>query len=387
MPLVESNDKKAQLHQHLATDTDVVKPVEADCEKETGMADEENPVNNNPRCDTEKSQEKGMAATQVYPQLSGLASNNVKVGANEEALDSKDEACVDAQSTSREPEILDVEAETPVAGDLKEPVNGTNDSKPLETLQDQKSSQKNPASKARMAKKPTSSSFSVRPSSHSDKPKKQRNELTHLIPGYTAPMRLSTSKSFSVVGDSSSLEDIRQKAMRDDNKSRKLGESVRVMAQRSAMGNLSTAYQHSHASFHTKRRKRLDQSSNTAGSGWFNMRATPMTEEIERDMALIRNRNYLDPKRFYKSADKSQGGAKLFVQRGTVIEGPTEYYSSRLTKKQRRSNLVDEVMAEPESSQWTQQKYQQMQQQKEMSSRQWGKKITNRHEYKKKAKR
>ena len=114
------------------------------------------------------------------------------------------------------------------------------------------------------------------------------------------------------------------------------------------------------------------------------MKPTAVTEELERDMALIRNRNYLDPKRFYKSADNPRPGMKTVVQAGTVIEGPTEFYSSRLTKKQRRSNLVDEVMADPESAQWAQQKYKRMQQEKNEQSRKWGKNVKNRQDFRKK---
>lgn len=34
------------------------------------------------------------------------------------------------------------------------------------------------------------------------------------------------------------------------------------------------------------------------------------------------------------------------AQIGTVIEGPTEYFSGRLTKKQRKQTIVDEILAD-----------------------------------------
>lgn len=34
------------------------------------------------------------------------------------------------------------------------------------------------------------------------------------------------------------------------------------------------------------------------------------------------------------------------AQIGTVIEGPTEYFSARLTKKQRKQTIVDEILAD-----------------------------------------
>ena len=46
-------------------------------------------------------------------------------------------------------------------------------------------------------------------------------------------------------------------------------------------------------------------------------------------------RNVLDRKRFYKSSDYKKGQLPDRVQVGTVIEGPTEYYSGRLTRKER----------------------------------------------------
>ena len=218
------------------------------------------------------------------------------------------------------------------------------------------------------------------------KKKQPTNELTHLLPGYTAPMRLTTSFSATMTApssmNSSALENMRRKAMKDDQASKKLRENARLMTQRSTTGNLTSLYQNSHASYYKKRKQQ--NSAETAGSGWFNMKPTAVTEELERDMALIRNRNYLDPKRFYKSADNPRPGMKTVVQAGTVIEGPTEFYSSRLTKKQRRSNLVDEVMADPESAQWAQQKYKRMQQEKNEQSRKWGKNVKNRQDFRKK---
>ena len=63
---------------------------------------------------------------------------------------------------------------------------------------------------------------------------------------------------------------------------------------------------------------------------------------LKRDIKLIEMRNYLDPKRFYKKADKI--GAVLHV--GTVIEGPHEYKSSRIKKSDRKGTIIDELLAD-----------------------------------------
>ena len=55
-------------------------------------------------------------------------------------------------------------------------------------------------------------------------------------------------------------------------------------------------------------------------------------------------RSVLDPKRHYK---KEYGKAREpeFSQIGIIQEGPTEFYSSRLPKKDRKNTLLDEVLA------------------------------------------
>ena len=96
--------------------------------------------------------------------------------------------------------------------------------------------------------------------------------------------------------------------------------------------------------------------SHDAGRQWFGMRGTPLTAELQKDLTLIRHRNYLDPKRFYKSSDTPS----TFVQAGTVIEGAAEFYASRLTKKQRQATLVQEVLADPSLASYAQEKFKKM---------------------------
>lgn len=98
----------------------------------------------------------------------------------------------------------------------------------------------------------------------------------------------------------------------------------------------------------------------TAGKEWFGMKPSAMTDELKTDLAIIRNRTYLDPKRFYKSTDKHHS----IVQVGTVIEGAAEFHSSRLTKKERRANLTEELMADPATLNYTKNKFKKMAQEK-----------------------
>lgn len=80
-----------------------------------------------------------------------------------------------------------------------------------------------------------------------------------------------------------------------------------------------------------------------------------MTPELKRDLQLLRMRHILDRKRHYKKMGKGQ--EPKYFQVGTVIEGPTEYFSARLTKKERKQTIVDELMADEESRSYYKRKF------------------------------
>ena len=123
--------------------------------------------------------------------------------------------------------------------------------------------------------------------------------------------------------------------------------------QKPSNGLLPTSYLAAYSSFKKGTKRAKDDS---AGKGWFNMQPMQMTDELKTDLAVVRNRTYLDPKKFYKSADKNHS----IIQVGTVIEGAAEYYSSRLTKKQRRSNITEEFLADSGTSDYATNKFKQM---------------------------
>lgn len=52
----------------------------------------------------------------------------------------------------------------------------------------------------------------------------------------------------------------------------------------------------------------------------------------------------LDSKRHYKK-ENGKAQAPEYSQVGTIIEGPTEFFSGRITKKDRKKTFVEEVMA------------------------------------------
>ena len=68
----------------------------------------------------------------------------------------------------------------------------------------------------------------------------------------------------------------------------------------------------------------------TAGRRWFDMAAPELTQELKRDLLVLKHRAFLDPKRHYKTlredqgldkgAGRGKGGLPRFFQVGTVVE-------------------------------------------------------------------
>ncbi|CAN8255658.1 unnamed protein product [Cochlearia groenlandica] len=119
------------------------------------------------------------------------------------------------------------------------------------------------------------------------------------------------------------------------------------------------------------------QIKDTAGSDWFDMPAPTMTPELKRDLQLLKLRTVMDPKQHYKkSVSNSKFGEKYF-QIGTVIEPAEEFYS-RLTKKDRRATLADELVSDPKSSQYRKRKVREIEEKsRAVQNKKWKKRKGN----------
>ncbi|XP_043475344.1 deoxynucleotidyltransferase terminal-interacting protein 2 [Leptopilina heterotoma] len=102
-----------------------------------------------------------------------------------------------------------------------------------------------------------------------------------------------------------------------------------------------------------ERRKR--QRDKTKGKQWFNLPAPEMTEEVKRDLEIIQMRSALDPKQFYKRNDMKT--LPKYFQIGKVVDSPLDYYSGRMTNKERKRTIVDELMADAEFAKYNKRKY------------------------------
>ena len=113
----------------------------------------------------------------------------------------------------------------------------------------------------------------------------------------------------------------------------------------------------------------------TAGKQWFELPETAVTEEVKRDLRTLRLRSAFDPKIFYKKFDSTK--FPKYFHFGTVIEGPTEFYSGRLTKGKRRCSLTDEILADSHIAQSRKNRYAKLQEEKGLWSKKQGRKTTN----------
>lgn len=117
--------------------------------------------------------------------------------------------------------------------------------------------------------------------------------------------------------------------------------------------------------------KRKKNDSEDSGKEWFNMKQPELTNDIKRDLLIIKNRSALDPKRHYK---KEKWQIPKFFQMGTIIEGNTEFYT-RLNKRQRGKNLVDEVLHDNDTQKYFKKRYAEIQRQKVSGGKNYYKKV------------
>ncbi|POS81435.1 rRNA-processing protein FCF2 [Diaporthe helianthi] len=86
-----------------------------------------------------------------------------------------------------------------------------------------------------------------------------------------------------------------------------------------------------------------------AGAAWNYMPRTDIDDpKVKKDFQILRMRGVLDKKKFWKR-DNRKDPFPAFSQIGTLVEGPTDHHNGRLTKKERKRTLVEEVLATGES--------------------------------------
>lgn len=103
------------------------------------------------------------------------------------------------------------------------------------------------------------------------------------------------------------------------------------------------------------RKQRKAEREQSKGKKWYGLPATEMTEEIKHDLEVLQMRSVIDPKHFYKKNDLKV--LPKYFQIGKVMDSPIDFHSDRLTKKERKKTLVDELLADAEFSRYNKRKY------------------------------
>lgn len=117
------------------------------------------------------------------------------------------------------------------------------------------------------------------------------------------------------------------------------------------------------------KREAKENREKSAGDKWFNMPKAELTPELKRDLQLIQMRNVLDPKRHYKkntfgyNADGETAFPK-YVQQGTIVQDSSEFFSARLTRKQRKTTFAEELLSDNKTRQYFKRKYDEIAEQK-----------------------
>lgn len=93
----------------------------------------------------------------------------------------------------------------------------------------------------------------------------------------------------------------------------------------------------------------------TKGPGWFNLPAPEVTEELKNDLQVLKMRSALDPKHFYKKNDMEV--LPKYFQVGRIMDSALDHVNERLTKKQRKRTMVDELLADAEFQKYNKKKY------------------------------
>ncbi|GMH39902.1 hypothetical protein BSKO_07806 [Bryopsis sp. KO-2023] len=79
---------------------------------------------------------------------------------------------------------------------------------------------------------------------------------------------------------------------------------------------------------------------------WIDTPSAKMTEEVKRDLAILKMRDTLDPTRFYKKLDMKKD--PKWLQIGTVVDNPYDGRYGRLPNRLRKKTIAEQWLADPE---------------------------------------
>ncbi len=105
------------------------------------------------------------------------------------------------------------------------------------------------------------------------------------------------------------------------------------------------------------------------------MPQTKLTPELKKDLRVLRMRDVLDTKQFWRK-DTRKDFIPKFSHVGTVVDGPLDAHSSsRLTKKEKKRTIVEEVLAEAKANTKFKTRYSDIQERKRSGKKAYYKKL------------
>jgi len=83
----------------------------------------------------------------------------------------------------------------------------------------------------------------------------------------------------------------------------------------------------------------------TLGPAWYNMPRTNLTPELKRDLQALRMRDVAAMGKQFFRKDSRKDFVPEYSQVGTIIAGATDGVNSRLTRKERKRTIVEEILS------------------------------------------
>ncbi|CAG8567649.1 5871_t:CDS:2 [Paraglomus occultum] len=142
------------------------------------------------------------------------------------------------------------------------------------------------------------------------------------------------------------------------------------------MGRLNKKKQHSaRLAANRDSKKQNAERRKKEQSGWFDIPKAEITPEIKRHLQLLKLRDVLDPKRFYKKDELKE--LPTHFQIGTIIDGPADPPSNRLTRKEKKRSVVDQLLADEEAKTYYRRKFLEIQEAKQSGGKKFYKRLRN----------
>ncbi|KAK0738582.1 hypothetical protein B0T18DRAFT_441269 [Schizothecium vesticola] len=87
-----------------------------------------------------------------------------------------------------------------------------------------------------------------------------------------------------------------------------------------------------------------------AGSDWYNLPKTDLTPELRRDLQVLKMRDVVAAGKQFFRKDNRKDSVPEYCQVGTIIAGATDGSNNRLTRKERKRTIVEEVLSTANTS-------------------------------------